>query len=389
MPKRPSTLFDPANIESSLLKVSERISKRTSAEFLSIHDDPALTDELSEVMHRSSLLLAMAKDGKDDASQNETLATQVLLEWTNTVNAVRQAEKTMKDLVPLLKGSNNELFEKVTSRENWYLRCDIHSFHATELESALQRRPITDAAALGAYLCKQLTETMSNPDYEGSRSVTYRLYQKFALLFFSVDEIDRRREVDIFHSLVLMLGMFEDRDLCVLHRRIDSVPGNPAQMLPHEILKTMAGKNRQGRIDLGQDPALHASAQVRDRDGPSWNFPHAWQSLTGTSERDLSDLFGSLASQRNEPNGSLYRAHPGCKRMKRGCALKFVIPAIEALREAAVDEVTAKARMLCAGRLPVELSDVVAEAALIAEGLPLESVIQESEACPTPSTMQE
>lgn len=126
MPKRPSTLFDPADIESSLLKVSERISKKTSAKFLSIHDDSSLTDELSEVMHRSSLLLAMAKDGKDDASQTETLATQVLLEWTNTVNAVRQAEKTMKDLVPLLKGSNNELFEKVTSRENWYLRCDIH-----------------------------------------------------------------------------------------------------------------------------------------------------------------------------------------------------------------------------------------------------------------------
>lgn len=45
--------------------------------------------------------------------------------------------------------------------------------------------------------------------------------------------------------------------------------------------------------------------------------------------------------------------------------------------------------MACAGRLPVELSDVVVEAALITEELPLEFVIQEPEADVTPSTMQE
>lgn len=109
----------------------------------------------------------------------------------------------------------------------------------------------------------------------------------------------------------------------------------------------------------------------------------------GSSERRPSMLVRGLGYPPNKTIGSFHCGHAKCRSKQRGCSGKFVYSVIRALREAAVDEVTEKARILCAGRLPVELSDVVAEAALIAEELPLESVVQESEACATPSTMQE
>lgn len=109
----------------------------------------------------------------------------------------------------------------------------------------------------------------------------------------------------------------------------------------------------------------------------------------GSSERRPSMLVCGLGYPRNKTIGSFPCGHAKCRSKHRGCSRKLVYSVIRALREAAVDEVTARARMVCAGRLPVELSDVVAEAALIAEELPLESVIQEPEACPTPFTMQE
>lgn len=118
MPKMPSTLYDPAYIESSLLNAATRISKKTSAKFPSIHSNSFLIEDLSEEMRRSSFLLSMAKKGKDDTSQTEEVATQALLEWTNTVDAIRRAEKTLKNLVSIWRESNDKLFEKVTSRDD-------------------------------------------------------------------------------------------------------------------------------------------------------------------------------------------------------------------------------------------------------------------------------
>lgn len=119
----PSGRFDPTTIESLLLDAAARILRNSLAKPLIIQLDDYFYQELSEAMHRSSLLLSMAEKGNDDASQTTKVAFQTLLDWKNTVDAVRQAEKKLKDLVPTLSGSNDELFERITSREEWYLRC--------------------------------------------------------------------------------------------------------------------------------------------------------------------------------------------------------------------------------------------------------------------------
>lgn len=77
-------------------------------------------------MRRSCGLLSMAKKGEDDASQTKKVANQVLLEYANTMKAMQEAEQALKDLAPVLAGSNEELLEKVASREDWYLRCDMY-----------------------------------------------------------------------------------------------------------------------------------------------------------------------------------------------------------------------------------------------------------------------
>lgn len=119
----PSGRFDPTTIESLLLDAVARILRNSLAKPLRIQLDDYFYQELNEEMHRSSLLLSMAEKGNDDASQTTKVAFQTLLDWKNTVDAVRQAEKKLKDLVPTLSGSNDELFERITSREEWYLRC--------------------------------------------------------------------------------------------------------------------------------------------------------------------------------------------------------------------------------------------------------------------------
>lgn len=214
------------------------------------------------------------------------------------------------------------------------------------------------------------------------------VYDKLTLLVLSIDPADRRGEVDIFHSLVLMLGMFQPCLLCRIRQNVHRWTGTPdqrdlddcpAHTLSNELQKTMVGtfKNRQGQSQPGQHLA------------PFWNFVHAWQSLMGNSERKPSMLVRGLGYPRFKPMGSLPCEHSNCRSKQGFCSSKLVYPVLKALREAAVDEVTEKAKMVCAGRLPVELSDVVVEAALITEEVPLEFVIQESEACLTPSTMQE
>lgn len=262
------------------------------------------------------------------------------------------------------------------------------AFHCSELESALRRTPITESAALGAHLRRQLTDIVLSSDYGFNRIDAYEIYKNLAVLILSIDETDRRGEVDIFHFLVLMLGMFEPRVLCIIRQNIycrKKTPDQraldkcPAHTLSNELLNTMAGmfKNRQGYIQPGQHLA------------PSWNFVHAWRSLMGSSERPPSWLARSLGYPRIKPIGSFPCRHSDCRNRQGCCSRKLVYSVVRALREAAVNEVTEKARLVCAGRLPVELSDVVVEAALITEGLPVEFVIQESEACVTPSTIQE
>lgn len=121
----PQGRFRPTSIESLSLNVAARILRNSLAKPLKILHEDHFVEDLSEEMHRSSLLLSMAEKGNDDASQTNKVAFQTLLDWKNIVDAVRQAEKKMKDLIPTLSGSNDELFEKLTSREEWYLRCDF------------------------------------------------------------------------------------------------------------------------------------------------------------------------------------------------------------------------------------------------------------------------
>lgn len=235
---------------------------------------------------------------------------------------------------------------------------------------------------------RQLTEIVFSLDYGFNDIAVYDFYKNLTVLVLSIDEIDRRGEVNIFHSLVLMLGMFQSLFLCTIRQdnhRWTGTPdqrvldGCPAHTLSSELLKTMAGtfKNRQGHTQPGQHLAS------------SWNFVHAWRSLMGSSESPSSMLIRGLGYPHFKPIGSLPCRHSKCRSKPGCCSRKLIYPVIEALREAALNEVTEKARMVCAGRLPVELSDLVVEAALSAEELPLEFVIQESEACVTPSTMQE
>lgn len=115
--------IDLANIEPSLLEVAKTLSTVHSARFLEF--EAGLCTKLSAEMRRSCHLLSMAKKGEDDASQTEKVATQALLEYVNTMKAMQEAEQALKDLAPVLAGSNDELFERVVSGEDWYLRCDI------------------------------------------------------------------------------------------------------------------------------------------------------------------------------------------------------------------------------------------------------------------------
>lgn len=121
----PSSRFDPATIESLLLNGAARILRNALATPLSVQLEDFFINDLSEEIQRSSLLLSMAEKGKDDASQTTKVAFQTLLDWKFAVDTVRQVEKKLKDSLPTLSASNDELFEKITSREEWYLRCSI------------------------------------------------------------------------------------------------------------------------------------------------------------------------------------------------------------------------------------------------------------------------
>lgn len=124
MPKLPIIRFDPADIESSLPDVAARISYK-SATFLSSHRQPGLKNQLSGEMRRSSRLLAAAEKGEDNASLTRKAATQAVMEWINTMDTIAKAEKVLRDLTPVLAGSNDELFEKIISRQDWYSQFDI------------------------------------------------------------------------------------------------------------------------------------------------------------------------------------------------------------------------------------------------------------------------
>lgn len=138
----PSSRFDPATIESLLLNVAARILRDSSETSLSIQLEDFFFRDLSEEIQRSALLLSMPEKSKDDASQTNKVAFQTLLDWQNAVDAARQIEKKLDDLVPTLSGSNGELFEKITSREEWYLRCSIDCkspIHLMQCRSAQAR----------------------------------------------------------------------------------------------------------------------------------------------------------------------------------------------------------------------------------------------------------
>lgn len=65
--------------------------------------------------------------------------------------------------------------------------------------------------------------------------------------------------------------------------------------------------------------------------------------------------------------------------------MKRALPVVRALQKAAVNELTDKAMMVCAGRLPMELFEMVAEACTLAEGLPLGpsiwEIVEKPKAC--------
>lgn len=222
---------------------------------------------------------------------------------------------------------------------------------------------------------KEVSNSVSKrEEYRCNERNVHAVYDKVALFTLSIDQVSRRGEVDIFHSLVLVLGMFSFHSLNLQHRIHQGlIPPDPwmhsktcpVQTLSHELLETIAGtvKKRQGHLQLSRDRV------------PFWNFVHAWRSLIGTPAHPASELIRTLSYPWSEPTGSLYPPLSKSRYEENGCPENPVFPLIEALREAAVNEVTEKARMVCAGRVPVELSDVVVEAALFAEELPLEPIV--------------
>lgn len=167
---------------------------------------------------------------------------------------------------------------------------------------------------------KQLTDLLLRPDeYQFQDRVVHAVCDKVSLLILSIDPVNRRGRVDIFHSLVLMLGMFPFHAFIIQHRIHQGlIPPDPLmhsetcpiQILSHELLETIAGtvKNCQSRNQLGQDST------------PFWNFVHAWRSLIGTPARPSSDLIRSLSYLPNEPTGSLYPPLSKIRSRPSGCS---------------------------------------------------------------------
>lgn len=185
---------------------------------------------------------------------------------------------------------------------------------------------------------------------------------KFALIIESVKTVSTRGGFDVFHSLVGLVGASWSHNLCEVsqrshHRDCESCP---ARILSLQLLDIVAGAigNKNNDFQLRQDQASHPSHGVSSGCERFWNFLLAWKTLMG----DFKKLLPEHRSHcyRNVDDGA-------CSR----CPVRRALPVVRALQKAAVNELTDKALMACGGRLPVELSDMVVEASILAEGLPL------------------
>lgn len=228
--------------------------------------------------------------------------------------------------------------------------------------SALRRSPIKDSARFGAALRKQTQVIVSRMRENITLSTSYTYCDKFALLAESARTADRRGGCNILHSLVMMVGASWWFDMCITswgHYREDC-ENCPARGLSQQLLEVIAGavENRNHYLQFCQDPASHTTNGVPCDSEVSWNFLLSWETL-------IEDFKKLLAIHR--PHCCEHDNDSTCS----PCPVKSALPVVKALLKATVDEVTEKTVMACAGRLPADLSDMVVEASLLADGLPL------------------
>ena len=233
-------------------------------------------------------------------------------------------------------------------------------FERKDLVSALRRSPIRDSARFGAFLRKQTQELVSEMSGDLSLESAYAYCDKFALLAESVTTADRRNGCHIFHSLGTMVGASWSFFTCIRQDYDEDCKKCPVRKLSQQLLEIIAGavENRIRHIPPYQDLASHTTHEAPCDSEVSWNFLLSW----GTMMKDFKKL---LAKHPRHCYGD--DDDSTCS----PCAVKRALPVVRALMTATVNEVTDKALMACGGRLPVELSDLVVEASLLAEGLPL------------------
>lgn len=231
-----------------------------------------------------------------------------------------------------------------------------------DMVSALRRSPIKDSARLKALLHIWTQEFVCTMHEDMPHRSVYTYCDKFALLAESARTADPHGGRHIFDSLVTMVRASWSSDRCIMSWTdyFEDCEHCPARRLSQQLLEIIAGavEDRNRHLRLCHDSASHTSNRVSCSSELSWDFLTSWETLIGDFKKLLADHPRHCYEDDDDNTCS-------------PCLVKRALPVVRALQNATSNEVTDKALMACGGRLPVELSDQVVEASLLAEGLPL------------------